>query len=169
MDTRIVKTKTKLMQALSELTQDRSMDEISVSELCKKAGVNRTTFYKYYQVPSDVGRESFERHMEELMEKMHRTSIGGLYDTLLFCCREYQRNYLITKQVFPGFSVSAKMIQDLYLSLWQPEQIRDIDKLYYIAGGTAMVIQQWLESETEKKPETVARKLARFIRPILKA
>ena len=169
MDTRIVKTKTKLMQALSELTQDRSMDEISVSELCKKAGVNRTTFYKYYQVPSDVGRESFERHMEELMEKMHRTSIGGLYDTLLFCCREYQRNYLITKQVFPGFSVSAKMIQDLYLSLWQPEQIRDIDKLYYIAGGTAMVIQQWLESEPEKKPETVARKLARFIRPILKA
>ena len=136
MDTRIVKTKTKLMQALSELTQDRSMDEISVSELCKKAGVNRTTFYKYYQVPSDVGRESFERHMEELMEKMHRTSIGGLYDTLIFCCREYQRNY---------------------------------DKLYYIASGTAMVIQQWLESEPEKKPETVARKLARFIRPILKA
>ena len=169
MDTRIVKTKAKLMEALSELTQNRSIDDISVSELCKKAGVNRTTFYKYYQVPADAGVESFERHMNELMEKMHYADVGGLYDTLLFCCREYQKNYLITKQVFPGFTISPQMIQDLYMNLWRPELIPDIDRLFFIAGGTATVVQHWLEQEPEKAPEAIARKLARFIRPVLKA
>ena len=169
MDTRIVKTKAKLIEALSALTQERSVEEISVSELCKKAGVNRTTFYKYYQVPSDVGRESFEWHMEELMEKMHRTSIGGLYDTLLFCCREYRKNYQVVKQVIPGFQVPAELIQNLYMNLWQPEMIRDIDQLYFIAGGTAVVIRQWLEKEPEKTPETIARMLSRYIRSVLRS
>ncbi|MBR6322873.1 MAG: TetR/AcrR family transcriptional regulator [Lachnospiraceae bacterium] len=169
MDMRIVKTKAKLIEALSELTQNRSMDDISVSELCKKAGVNRTTFYKYYQVPSDVGKESFDRHMEELMDKMHHTESGGLYDTILYCCREYQKNYLIAKQVFPGFQVSSEMIQNLYMNLWQPQMIPDIDRLYFIAGGTAMVIREWLENEPEKAPEAVAKKLTRFIRSALKA
>lgn len=169
MDTRIVKTKVKLIQALSELSQDRNPEEISVSELCKKAGVNRTTFYKYYKVPADVGKESFERHMEELMEKVHRTESGGLYDTLLFCCREYRNNYLIAKQVFPGFRVSPEMIRDLYVKLWKPEMIRDIERLYFIAGGTAVVIHRWLENEPEQSPESIAKKLSRIIQAILRS
>ncbi len=169
MDTRIVKTKAKLIEALSALTQDRNADEISVSELCKKAGVNRTTFYKYYKVPSDVGKESFERHMDELMEQMHQTKPGALYETLLFCCREYRKNYMIAKQVFPGFQVSSEMIQDLYLKLWRPEMIRDIDRLYFIAGGASVVVRQWLEQEPEKTPETVAKKLSRMIQAVLRS
>ncbi len=169
MDTRIVKTKAKLIEALSALTQERSVEEISVSELCKKAGVNRTTFYKYYKVPKDVGKESFERHMEELMDKMHHTAPGGLYETMLFCCREYRKNYQIVKQVIPGFQVPAELIQNLYMNLWQPEMIRDIDQLYFIAGGTAVVIRQWLEKEPDKTPEAIARMLSRYIRSVLRS
>ena len=169
MDTRIVKTKAKLIEALSALTREKSVEDISVSELCKKAGVNRTTFYKYYKLPSDVGKESFDRHMEEMMEKMHHTVPGGMYETLLFCCREYQKNYLIAKQVFPGFQVSSEMIQDLYLNLWRPDMIRDIDRLYFIAGGASAVVRHWLEQEPEEAPETVAKKLGRMTQAVLKS
>ena len=168
-DVRILKTKTRLIRALSELTQDREPEDISVSELCKKAGVNRTTFYKYYQVPADVGKESFERHMRELMEEMHREKESTLYDTLLYCCREYQKNYLITKQVFPGFTVSDETLQNLYLHLQRPYLFKNPDTLYFIAGGSALLVRRWLSEKPEVPPEEIARELASYITAVMKS
>ena len=47
MDLRIAKTKSRLTAALSVLAAQKPIDKITVSELCKEATVNRTTFYKY--------------------------------------------------------------------------------------------------------------------------
>ena len=167
MDIRILKTKARLMEALSELTKNRSIEEISVAELCREAGVNRTTFYKYYSIPADVQRESFDRHMEEVVEEIRRTRPYGLYSTLLFCCRKYQENYLVTKQVFPGFQVNEDAIRSLYLNLEEPEVFGDPEKIYFIAGGTATIIQRWLTETPERTPEEVAGKLAGMIGAVL--
>lgn len=47
-DLRVVKTYRVLYDALLELLEDNSFEEIKVSDICKKALINRSTFYSHY-------------------------------------------------------------------------------------------------------------------------
>lgn len=51
---RIILTKRMLKEALLKLMETKSIQKISVSELCKEAGINRVTFYNHYSAPSDI-------------------------------------------------------------------------------------------------------------------
>ena len=166
-DKRIAKTKNKLTRALSILSQKKSPETITVSELCKAAGVNRATFYKYYTVPADVGRESFDRHTEALLRKMRENPGETLYATMLYCCREYRQNYLLTKQVFPGFSLSADAVQDMYMKLQSPENFSSPEVMFFIAGGAAAVIKRWLSDTPDTPAEEIAEKLTKMIGTVM--
>ncbi len=168
MDARIEKTREKLMKALSELSQTQPVERISVSELCKKAGVNRTTFYKYYHVPADIGREAFEEHMGQLLDEIHGKPQTELYGTMLSCCRLYRENYVLTRQIFPGYTPSREVLEDFYLRLNEPSQLGDRETLYFIAGGCAAVVEHWLTAEPDRTPEETARKLTQMILGVLK-
>ena len=168
MDTRIVKTKLRLMSALSELLKDHDIDSITVSELCKKAGVNRTTFYKYYNIPRDVGKESFDRHMTELMKEIHTNRPDTLYQTMLYCCREYRENYNLTSQIFPGIKISEKELSVFYLGLQADTVAGHEHQLRFIAGGSAAVVNHWLSREPEISPEDIALVLTDMIQAVLK-
>ncbi|MEE8886613.1 MAG: TetR/AcrR family transcriptional regulator [Eubacteriales bacterium] len=47
-DARIRKTKQKLYQGLSEMLKEKTFEEMTVTDICKKANVTRITFYSYY-------------------------------------------------------------------------------------------------------------------------
>ena len=60
MDKRVVRadrSKEKIKKAFMELFQTKEPDEISVVELCKKAKVNRSTFYAHYGYMDNLIRE----------------------------------------------------------------------------------------------------------------
>ena len=48
MDMRIIKSRAALKSALLELMKKKSITNISIKELCLKAGLNRSTFYANY-------------------------------------------------------------------------------------------------------------------------
>lgn len=48
-DLRIIKTKEALRTALLKMLQGKSLEHISISELCREAKVNRGTFYLHYE------------------------------------------------------------------------------------------------------------------------
>lgn len=166
-DTRVLKTRARLIQALSELTKERDLSEVSVSELCKKAGVTRTTFYKYYNVPSDISRESFERHIREIMVEINRPGGSALYDTMLYCCKEFQKNYLITKQIFPGFTISDERLREFYTNLRNPALLGEDSRIFFISGGSAAVVNNWLKHHPSVPPETIAKRLTAYIQTVL--
>ncbi len=47
-DARIVRTRRRLQEALFALVRERGVDEVSVSDIAARAGVNRSTFYQHY-------------------------------------------------------------------------------------------------------------------------
>jgi len=65
-DLRVLKTKASLQESLIELLQDKELDKISISELCKKANVNRGTFYLHYQDVAELFEEYFHNMTEDL-------------------------------------------------------------------------------------------------------
>ncbi|QYH36885.1 TetR/AcrR family transcriptional regulator [Salinibacterium sp. M195] len=48
MDVRVERTRRSLQQALFALTQERPFDEVTVSDIVERAGVNRSSFYQHY-------------------------------------------------------------------------------------------------------------------------
>ncbi|MBQ8372287.1 MAG: TetR/AcrR family transcriptional regulator [Clostridia bacterium] len=47
-DSRVIKTRASLRRALFELLSEKSYDNVTVNEICDKAGIRRATFYKHF-------------------------------------------------------------------------------------------------------------------------
>ncbi|MCD7797111.1 MAG: TetR/AcrR family transcriptional regulator [Clostridiales bacterium] len=53
-------TARKMDNAFLELMEKKSFEYITVTEICKKAGVNRSTFYLHYETVADLLSECVE-------------------------------------------------------------------------------------------------------------
>jgi len=51
---RIAITKRLLKESMLKILEEKSIDNVSVTELCREAGINRATFYRHYEIPRDV-------------------------------------------------------------------------------------------------------------------
>ncbi len=65
-DLRIIKTEKNIRTALFSLLKSKSLEDITVSELCRKANVNRGTFYLHYGNIQEVFKQTFEEIVEDL-------------------------------------------------------------------------------------------------------
>lgn len=68
-DLRVVKTKRALHEALLAMLKTKTLESISVSALCAKAGVTRGTFYLHYK---DVGA-LFDEHLSSLLRDLEES------------------------------------------------------------------------------------------------
>ena len=67
---RQTKSKEYILEALTQLLAEQSWDQISISQICKKAGINRGTFYLHYTDKFD------------LMDKLKQEKITALLQVL---------------------------------------------------------------------------------------
>ncbi|MBQ7600387.1 MAG: TetR/AcrR family transcriptional regulator [Clostridia bacterium] len=90
----IINTKTAIKESLMELLNAKDFESINISEVCKKAGIHRTTFRTYY--------DSLEYVLEEIKNDMIKSIFTTSCDKSLKCMcinmltvfREYH-NYCI--------------------------------------------------------------------------
>lgn len=67
-DLRVVKTKEVLHESLLGLLKEKSLHNISVTEICREAQINRGTFYLHYGKVEDLFEEYFKEIMKDLMD-----------------------------------------------------------------------------------------------------
>ncbi|CRH89739.1 DNA-binding transcriptional repressor AcrR [Chlamydia trachomatis] len=61
MQKRQTETKTYIRQALGQLLREEALEQIFISQICKKAGINRGTFYLHFSDKADM----MEQYKEE--------------------------------------------------------------------------------------------------------
>ena len=74
-DVRIIRSKESLISALVSLLKNRSIEELTISELCEKADVNRNTFYSHYSDINDLFDELKGKYMEKAKRKASHPSL----------------------------------------------------------------------------------------------
>lgn len=169
-DARIRYTRQTIQHAFIDLLKQKPLDKITVKEICEKAQINRSTFYKHYE---DVYHlmykleEAALNHLEVLLiDSKHNGSIHVL-TALLTSLLDYQDLIApLTANTpdsdFPNrlaercsqYAVSHLSFGDDYLN--KP------DKQYvysYLAGGTSMLIQHWLKTGAKEAPAVIAEKI----------
>ena len=65
-------TKDKLLQVGFDLIWDSSYGSVSVDDICKRAGINKGSFYHFFPSKADLVVEAYEEHWKEKRPEMDR-------------------------------------------------------------------------------------------------
>ena len=163
---RITITKRLLKEALMDLITQKNIQQISVSELCKYAGINRATFYRHYGIPQDVLIEMEKELLEKFKIEIPLPSSTG--DTKAYiekiCQWTYQHQRIISLMVENNTS-------DEFIQLFQEivveyrninNDIRKLDEdslkviAVYCGGGTFYLLRSWIRQDIKKTPQQMA-------------
>ena len=107
-DRRIAMTKRLLKAALIELLKEQDIYHISIRELCERADVNRTTFYKYYGSQFDLLTD-MEKDMLDFIAKAIERHETEPEKIITAACRYLEENLefarlIINNNVDPAFA-----------------------------------------------------------------
>ena len=164
-DRRVQKTEDALKRALSELLREKDVASISTTELCKRAGVGRNTFYAHYGSPIELLdslktqlRARFLNEVEESpgdvlrwLTDMYRIAASERDLVLALLAHEDTRKFFFEN------------IDTVYFTL-RPDasgnynEIDPYDAVYtFCTGGAMWMVEWWLTYETDMSAETLAR------------
>lgn len=146
----------RIESALVELLQSRELGEVSVTDICKLAEVNRTTFYANYVDIYDLAEE-VQKSLEAEVAELYRDEIEqqrSSYDFLkLF--RHIKENPLFYKTYFK-LNAGRKLRFVGYDIEMAAKRFTSGHVEYHIeffANGLNAVIRKWLQNDCRETPE----------------
>lgn len=138
------------------LLQTKELNEISVSDICKQAGLNRTTFYANY--PDIFGlADSIRDKLENNLSDLYREEIttGRNSNDYLKLFRHIKENQIFYQTYFKlGYDNNCKIFTyDTNLAK-QHFQNRFIEyHIEFFKSGLTKIIKIWLENGCKETPE----------------
>lgn len=167
-DRRVAMTKRMLKEALTEMLREVDIYHVSIRELCQRADINRTTFYKYYGSQFDLLAD-MENDLVEFLSNTIREYASNPKIIIRTVC-EYMENHLefgrliINNNVDPLFPQKIFSLPVLREAVMEktPGQQDDAVREYlfnYLTYGAYRVISMWLNKEQRETPDQIARLL----------
>jgi len=100
MDKRVLRTKQNLYLTIEKLLKKSSFEQSTVSEICKLAKVNRSTFYVHYVDKNDLFNDytehliaKVERELTPYQKNLERTGVLPSYEKLLMHVQQHDYYY----------------------------------------------------------------------------
>lgn len=150
----------KIEKVFIELIQYKEINEISITDICKKAKVNRSTFYANYidifdlvdHIKEDMFKELVSLYKEESIKRKHSNDFlkmfkhikeNQIYYNTLFKLnvdfRDYADNDLDNKEA---------------LKYYTDTKYLEYHKAFFTAGLVAL-IKMWLSNGCKESPEEI--------------
>ena len=179
-------TALRMDEALLALLEQKDLEYITVKELCRQAGVNRSTFYLHYETIADLVNETVEmvnlrflsyfpqREAEILNSRDEKDLILVSRAYLLPYLRFIRDNKKVYRAAFRnpkgmGANVRYGELKQRVLSpLLERFQIPAAHRPYYIAyyvEGIMAVVREWLRQDCADEVEMVADIIEACVHP----
>ena len=149
----------KIEHVFVSLLQTKELSQITVSDICKKAGLNRTTFYANYLDIYDLA-DKIKEHLENEMKQLYQEEYENRFNSndYLKLFRHIKDNPLFFKTYFKlGYDNNYKVV------LYDYEQAKKYfdDKhieyhIEFFKSGLNAVLKKWLENDCAETPEEIA-------------
>lgn len=81
-DRRVIKTKHAIFKAFVELLNEKDVNQITITDIAKKANINRKTFYNYYSDAYEVMEEIENLTVEAFINNMGTVKFTNMADFL---------------------------------------------------------------------------------------
>lgn len=161
-----------IAEALNDLLHERSLDGITVVDLCKEAGISRSTFYSYFEDIYEVGEWVWERRNREIFEGLgerygYRECFARLYTHLrddsgrtgrVLPERNFGRDpQLVTYAAANSFKLLKERIEGSRGRALTPDEYEQLD---YVSRANETVTLKWFEDGMVVEPRRMARYVA---------
>ena len=172
-------TAARMDEAFLALLEEKEFAYITVKEICKKAGVNRSTFYLHYETVNDLLTESARYIIEKLIANMPQDTTDFFeklqirpLEELHLITPEYLRPYLNFikehRRIFRTAVEHSSVLgmDDAYIALnrhvftpildrfYIPPSKQQYIMLFYI-NGLMGVINEWLKEDCKDSVEHI--------------
>lgn len=167
MNQRIMLTKKLLKNSLTEMLKTQNIYHISIRELCERAGINRSTFYKYYGSQFDLLEEIETDLLDSIEHFLSQQTDVKSTAVLEQIIKYFDENIdfarlLINSNVDPAFanrlfslpSIQA-MLKTFLGNITEPNEYEyRTNMLIY---GAYQVVCMWLNKENRESSQWMAK------------
>lgn len=162
---RIMLTKQLLRNGLLRLLENKSIEKVTVTELCKEAGINRATFYTHYQIPHDILLEMEHDIIDDIEALQKQLPIQNFQTYTETLCQYLYEHADLVRVLIHNFSGQdfAEMLNKTYKNILDSSIAKDVDKdnlkliTTYFAGGGYFLLTVWLQEDIKKTPKEIAQ------------
>lgn len=171
MDRRIEKTRTAIRNAYFELISKNAAAKISISEIARKANIDRKTFYLHYESVDDILKDFAHDKFEELMQRVADVSkenqpvdIRVLFETLNQIVEE---NMIFFRFIAKGqkYDYFFDRLKDYFVKILTRDYKHYFDfpetefhiYAHFFVSGILSVYMQWIREELPLSLEEVAK------------
>lgn len=149
--------------------EEKSIQKITVSELCEASEINRSTFYNHYESPADVLKEIEMDVVNDLMQIWQENneeknwSINKRAEVL---CSYLQDNKELSKLLLRESDINSEFasllhqsshIRSIYDETFAYVKSEDSKRLMitFLSNGTYHMIRQWILEDIPKTPKEI--------------
>jgi AcrR family transcriptional regulator len=173
-----VRSREAIRRAFVELLEEVPLEKVTVTEIVKRADVNRSTFYAHYPDVYGVLEEIEEETLDEVRSALSLLEGGGFLSDPTPALRQVARVIEANKESYrvlikaDGFARFFVKLQETYSEYMLesekiPERLRANPeyrmRVFYFAGGFTNLMRMWLLGKTEMKIDDIAVEVGKMV------
>ena len=172
---RIALTRRLLQEGLLRLLEHHKLEDISVTALCKEAGINRATFYNHYTSPTTLLKEMEQNLIAELQRiTAHVESIEDVVSQTEQCLILLKENSsLFHMLVWYHIDRDLEEMVEKIARHYDMHRINEMENEFdsetvhlvssYLYSGCYSLIREWLLHDMSKSPREIAELLVNIV------
>ncbi|GIN15717.1 TetR/AcrR family transcriptional regulator [Shouchella clausii] len=145
-----------IMQAVATLLEKEQLKNLTITKVCKEAGVARITFYKYYDTINDVIEATAHLKVSELFMQFSNNTIEDLDDFINGLTLRISRSKSSIKNMLDLNMSHILLVHFIYATKVYLEKSNlkvTRTKLNFFAGGIFNVISEWVRDDLSLEDE----------------
>lgn len=141
----------KIQTAVIKLLTEKSIDQLKVTQICKLAGINRSTFYAnyedIYEMVDQLRQDIIDQYQEKIKEDRQKSFLNFLLE---------MANNQETYRLFFNLGLDQQLSVDKDFSEWMtyPANSSKLDKVF-VRNAVRAVIKAWIDDGYQESPEEI--------------
>lgn len=183
-------TALKMQGALIHLLEKKEFSEISITEICSEASINRSTFYAHYNNTCDLLKETCVERLKQLfhsfpyaleeIQTLHTQELNFISDEFLIPYLKFVKEnkrffkvYLKHLQEFDADSTYLFLLHQVFLPIFEKSGVSDqvtADYMskFYLQGITSVVLE-WVNRDCAEAESFLCNIIITCIRPHIRS
>lgn len=157
-------TKECIMEALLQLMQTKDYDAITITDLTRRAGVSRMSYYRNYHSKDEILTDYMYRIITEYARDLNFSTIRSGFQTYehilqsLKYLRKY-KDYVLCLQKANRSEILLQGLDHYMLTVTNASEKAFSEKcgLYYYSGALYNIFLHWLREGMQEDIETIAQ------------
>lgn len=164
-DARVRYTRMVIENSFLELLSDKSLTKITVTEICRKAGINRATFYKHFLDVQDLF-DKMEARLFDQIRQMFDDRASNMESMLLkmmnYTLQEGNRFFILGSDhgdpnlMAKTFQVCYEMAYPILERNFPQMDERKREMLYhFVSQGSGGILTCWIRGGMQETPQEI--------------